>query len=72
MATAPRKRWYQWTLRTLLFVTLFIGAVLGPIARERWRCARGQALVAEIAKYGYLHFDEPEPSLTRRHAARPQ
>ena len=48
-AMAPRRRWSQFSIRTLLVVMLLTGLLLGYIGYERREAARFQALYAELA-----------------------
>jgi internalin A len=49
VAAAPRRRWSQFSLRTLLVAMLLSGLLLGYIGYERREAARFQTLYAELA-----------------------
>ena len=40
-----KRRWYQFSLRTLMLGTLVVGCGLGPIADERQKVAKQRAVV---------------------------
>jgi hypothetical protein len=63
MSPAPKRRWFQFSLRTLLLVMLVACLGLAPIAYEQHKAIRQQAAVAAIQKLGgRVEYDRSLPS----------
>src|SRR5436190_10979545 len=50
----PKRRWYQFSLLTMLVVLTLTSVPLGYIAWEREECRRGTSICAQITKLGGL------------------
>ena len=59
MASAPKRRWYQFSLLTMLVVLTLTSVPLGYIAWEREECRRGTSICAQITKLGGLMESRP-------------
>src|SRR5689334_20201120 len=59
MAFFPKRRWFQFSLRTLLLVTTASAAGLGWVIRERKLCQQGQAAISTVkAREGALRCEQ--------------
>jgi hypothetical protein len=58
MDAKPQRRWYQFSLKTLIVGMVLCGCVMAPIAYEHQKARNQHAAVAALEKRGgYLGFD---------------
>ena len=66
MSDKPKRRWHQFSLKTLIAAMLLCGCILAPIAYEHQKARNQHAAVAALERRGgYLGFDStthPRPA----------
>ena len=58
MDAKPKRRWYQFSLKTLILAMVVCGCLLAPVAYEHQKARNQHAAVAALERLGgYLGFD---------------
>jgi len=59
----PQRRWYQFSLKTLLVAMLILGCLIAPITYERQKAQRFKAAVEKLTAHGgEIGYDDSGPN----------
>jgi hypothetical protein len=63
MTAKPNRRWYQFSLKTLLLAMLILGCLIAPITYERQKAQRYKAEVEKLKAFGgEIGYDDARPN----------